>query len=1064
MATTANQEELKTTVRLHPDYETDNPWGGKSIDVALTGPVDMITVKLETIASLWFFQFLKGDSNTIYQYFGVLDFDFKRVLAKADKPPTKAQLLEDEDIKRIIHLLDEKFSHFTVYFSGRKGIHVYVYSKEMFVYPPPDFSEARGRLNWLHSFLNATYGTEIYDLLDASIYHIGKGIRPYSMAHPKTGIRPFMIYQKGPHNCIWSYLLEEKPWETTQVFIPEINALIQKKVCERTMKTGISEVIRVNSISESSTDMTKSVIDYLKNQPGSIPSNPVKLVKSSGKCKNLYKVLNTSYCPIKRGCHSRTGKSYVYIYSHHATFMCFSDTCGTESEYTLKKYLPPLTNLTELSNTLFDRGEIRQKHFEAIVIPPEQKYVSVHDIEWAIGNEDVGKYGYIAAPMSCGKTTALRAYLEAQPPSYSCLLIVVRQSQAHTFAPIYPGMANYLDCKPGSLFGVNRLVICINSLMRILSVEGFVRSYDLLMLDEFESDLDVSTNPSMSNGRSMQTEIWETLIALIKCCKRTLFMDGIPTDISLKYLDRIGILPFVRIVEMPRQVDYRTYIMYSHAQIFIETFEEKIRNGKKIVLVSNCKAILQTIFDEIHVPSGNKMIITGDSDRDIKLTSSNPDLYWNKDLFAFNSAVGPGTSFNPKLYDEMGVIVTPNSSSPQVLFQMINRIRELNDKVVRVIILDGNATNIPTREELKRRKMQNIVNMQNKQTIYPKAGFFQKMDKEYCRLTILDLDHKIAKELVSNQMMKLKHEDDLFLDMLVEYEYRKRVLENSEEYAKQLFLLIRRNGGIVREEINPIKKVIETSTRMLKSDARNHELKRTLDLKNNVIWTIPEKYASKFTEVALLELNKKVPRNDADAHYMWIGFRKAFLHESEQSLYEKEFFQIIAQKKAVNNTILFSNGLMDEIKKLCDICSISISSKTAIVSGKVRTSMEFFNNDIGEINNICERALEMIRCKTQFTYRICKPDNKSVTKANRSTLLNVQTLFNCFGIHSEYRSTAERLCTGRKKGERFVRAFLVFDEDMQKFRMAISKLDPETGESDMEAYEKVFPKLFASKI
>jgi hypothetical protein len=1063
---------MKTTVRLHPDYETDNAWGGQTKEVSLMDKrgAEYVAITLENIANLWYFQFKEDENPTIYQYFGVIDFDFKRILAKPGITPKKETLLEDEDIKKIIQLLDQKYENFTVYFSGRKGIHVYIYMKDFFTFPPPALSKDRERIDWLHSYLCKEYGQDIFDLLDVSIYHINKGIRPYSMPHPKTGIRPFVLFQKGPHECIWTYLITTKPWEGAVSHDPEITTFMRKKVRDSIYKSGTSEVLQNNTIPGASTDMERMVIEYLETFPGKSKTGQIRLEKSSSKCPNLFTVKNTNYCPIKKGCHSRCGKSYVYLYSHHATFRCFSDTCGTESEFTLKRYMVPLTNLSDLADDLFSRGEISQKYFESISIPAEQKYVGLPDIEWALGNDDVGKYGYIAAPMSCGKTTSLRTYIESQSPDFSCLLIVVRQSQAHTFAPIYPGMVNYLECKQGSLYGENKLVVCINSLTRIFAPGGFLRQYDLLILDEFESILETSTNASMSNGKSFQTEIWETLIALIKCCKRTIFMDGIPTEVSLKYLDRINILPFLRIVQMSRQVDYRTYIMYSHGQKFIEEFEEKIKSGKKIVLVSNCKAILQTVFDEIHVPSGNKMIITGDSDRDTKLTSSNPDLYWNKDLFAFNSAVGPGTSFNPSLYDEMGVIITPNSSSPQVLFQMINRIRTLNDKLVRMIILDGNNQNIPTRAELKERKMLNIVNMQNRQNLFPKTGFFQKMDKEYCRLTIRDIDHKIAKELVANQMMTLRHEDDLFIDMLVDFEYKKRLLENSDEYARQLFELIRRNGGIVREEINPIKKVIETSTRILKTASREHELVRTLDIKKNVIWTVPENYINDFTRPGLKEINKKVPRNDLDAHFMWLAFRKALLMQPEQTLYEKEFFDIIAKKKAINNTLLFSNGLLEKIKNLFEICEINVRPDTGIVHGKVRTSMDFFDNHIDEINKLCGEILELVRAKTQVSYKLAVSGKDSVTKANRAALLNIRKVLECFGIYSEYFTTPERPVTGRSgrpgvaTKERYVKAYLEIDEKMQEFRMTIANMDPKTGTPDFGAYERCFKELLTNKI
>lgn len=1045
---------MKTTVRLHPSYETNNTWGGQTEDVPLTGPVEFVSIKLENISCLWYFQF-KDETPTIYQYFGVLDFDFKRVFVNGGRCPKQKDLLEDSDIKKAITILERMFENFTVYFSGRKGIHAYIYDPKLFTYCPPAY--AQNRKSWLRSYLVHTYGEELYGLLDDCLYHINTGIRPYSLAHPKTGILPFTIYQKGPHTCIWTYLMETEPWKNIGLYEPELNTLIP----HRPKKTAITGAMRIETAGEISADMEKIVCDYFKSQPGKTFGAPIRLERvQGGKCANLYNIINTTYCPIKRGAHSGRSKCYLYLYSHHATFKCFSKHCGTDSEFTLRKYMPPLTNLSELCDGMLERGEIAQKHFELVTIPPDQKYVAIGDIQWAVGNEDVGKYGYIAAPMSCGKTTSLRAYIEAQNPEFSCLLIVVRQSQAHTFAPIYPDMVNYLDCKPGSLYGENRLVVCINSLTRIFSPGGFFKQYDLLILDEFESILDVSTNPSMSNGKSFQTEIWETLIALIKGCKRTIFMDGIPTEASLKYLDRIGILPLLRIVEMPRQVDYRTYIMYNHGQIFIEEFEKKIKDGKKIVLVSNCKAILQDIFDQIHVPSGNKMIITGDSERDVKLTSADPDQHWNKDLFAFNSAVGPGTSFNPQLYDEMGVIVTPNSSSPQVLFQMINRIRTLNDKTVRMIILHGENTKVPTRAELKERKMQNIINMHGKQSMFPKTGFFEKMDKEYCKLTIHQVDQKIAKELVATQMMSLRHEDDLFIDMLVEQEYRKRLLENSNEYAKELFMLIRRNGGIVREELKPKVEIIKTTTRILKSSSREHDLERSLELTKNVVWSVPAKYEGKITSTVLKNFNKKIPRNDMDAHFMWLAFRKALLHESEQSLYEQEFFQIITKKRAINNTLLFSNGLLEKIEELFEDTGIEYDPKTAIVKGRVFTSMEFFEAHVGYINELCGEILEAIRAKTQISYKLSTATKDSVTKYNKSALANIQKVLGCFGIYSEYKSTTERPPTGRKSSERFVKAFLEIDEKIQKFRMSISNINPSTGDQDYEAYEKTFPAMF----
>jgi hypothetical protein len=344
--------------------------------------------------------------------------------------------------------------------------------------------------------------------------------------------------------------------------------------------------------------------------------------------------------------------------------------------------------------------------------------------------------------------------------------------------------------------------------------------------------------------------------------------------------------------------------------------------------------------------------------------------------------------------------------------------------------------------------------------MFPKTGFFEKMDKEYCKLTIHQVDQKIAKELVATQMMSLRHEDDLFIDMLVEQEYRKRLLENSNEYAKELFMLIRRNGGIVREELKPKVEIIKTTTRILKSSSREHDLERSLELTKNVVWSVPAKYEGKITSNVLKNFNKKIPRNDMDAHFMWLAFRKALLHESEQSLYEQEFFQIITKKRAINNTLLFSNGLLEKIEELFEDTGIEYDPKTAIVKGKVFTSMEFFDAHVGYINELCGEILEAIRAKTQISYKLSTATKDSVTKYNKSALANIQKVLGCFGIYSEYKSTTERPPTGRKSSERFVKAFLEIDEKIQKFRMSISNINPSTGDQDYEAYEKTFPTMF----
>ena len=146
----------------------------------------------------------------------------------------------------------------------------------------------------------------------------------------------------------------------------------------------------------------------------------------------------------------------------------------------------PLTNFSDL---LVKHCTDNQKPVRRRVLPKEQDYVTKDDIEWCL--EEKG-YGAVFALMGSGKTQALETWLKQKPATFTCLLIVVRKTQATYFASRYGDFVDYQK-QVASLYGVPRLAMCINSLIRLLD-NGVIPKYNLLILDEIESILEAAVS------------------------------------------------------------------------------------------------------------------------------------------------------------------------------------------------------------------------------------------------------------------------------------------------------------------------------------------------------------------------------------------------------------------------------------------------------------------------------------------------------------------------------------------------------------------------------------------
>ena len=1012
----------ETRIRLKPENQYSGLYHGKTA----VFPVSMNNLFFLEDAALWYMEFSYLGSSAVSQYFGVLDFDIERPegISDADYFMKKTDVLSI-----IIQCLDERqFTFYQIYDSGNKGYHVYVYDVQRCLLVPED--DTLDRNIWIRYQLKAIYGEELFNLLDISNHYIGKGIRPYMCPHPSTGRMPALVFQtEGCPLSFWEWFIESL----------YLGFLPQKSGCP--LQTLLASTDSLHSSTGSGMSIVDdnivaganvgSLMDALK---AAYPEGAkIVLVK-----EELVSVKDCNRCLVSDRDH-KFPKNYAILYTHHAAVMCHSAKCKGK-----------IKNVTLASRPLTDLAELIPNQQRRRVIGPEVPYILKEDIGWSLEGNG---FGAVFAPMGSGKTKALEDWIADQGPNFTYLLVVVRITQASYFSNRYADLVDYQK-KAGSLHGVKRLVCCINSLERLLDEEGRLPHYDLLILDEIESVVAGLVSKILSAGRSEQCTIWNIMGTLIKSCARTLVMDGIPTYRTIDYFKNLGIFDQFSVVEHHRQPDFRTYKCHCHEASFLEEMHEDLRNGKNIVLVTNTKEIQTYIYSKID-DTYSKLMINADSEKKVKNTSRKPNEKWNVRFLAYNTAVGAGASFDQDHFHLMYAVVSPYSCIPQDFYQLICRIRKLKEKKVVVMIMSHGSEDlpIPTREELKLCKLKNIKNFHWFQTSFrPSLRVLELNPTENVRLDICELDYKLIRTLSAARLLKLKHEDDFFLNTLVDFEHQKLRLRDHGEYCSTLFEMIRRNGGVVIEFKEGQLETLRVSSRTIKTEARKlSEEMAIIPNGKNRFWQPPDGFNPALAKI----WNKLVDFNDLTTQYRWMALRSK-LTKSPQDVYERELMDINSKKKALSNTMIFSGTIVDAMLQLKTVCGFDIDPVLGKFSGRVSILSFYLHKK--RIFDAISDCYAQIYNATQIKHEVIHPAaSDSDSRINYIIWKNLKKLFAAFGINCNYYAGGNKRITVNRR--RMTTGEFEFCQTTQNVRMALAKLEFDTGERNHDAINYYLNKL-----
>jgi hypothetical protein len=969
-----------TAYRKEAEYETSNPYKNKeSITYIKISPLSALDITRNVgfiyDAVLWFFQFYKeDDKDHLSQYFGVMDIDIAR-----DEGSTEIEYKKKKDdyLPVLIgNLAIMNYDSYMIYKSGRKGYHVFIFSHEFWLMPPSTVNKhLRGQ--WIEEQVRRLFPC-MWQSLDMSIYHIGKGIRNPNYPHPKTGMLSKLIVTRNAPQNMWYYIADMvSSNQPTVVELTNIHNNIISPSVRNNTHTNTTLLFAKENI------MTELISIF----------NGGCTFKESNRSKNIF-ITDTKYCPYKKSEH-KSNKCYVTINDKIARIYCHSEICKLKYKEILeiREGCRPLTDFAYILNTLKEKGEIKNIIDEnkiRRINPKDQQYILPEDIRWSLTEN----YGIISGAMSIGKTTAVVNYIMEETPKkidgpFKTLLIVTRITQAINFKGVYPGMISYLDVD--EIHDKNTVVVCINSLSKVIDHEKKTfPQYDLLIVDEVEAIIEGLISTMLSGSKSKQCNIWKLFKTLLWTSSNVLFMDGIMTSRTAMFLERLNILKGCYLVQHEAQPDYRTYINYVNGDNFNEVFIEDCKNGKKVCLVSNCKNSLYKYVKMSCVDSDNRLTISGDSSKEEKLTSADPNIEWTKDLLAFNTAVGPGASYNVLHYEIMYVVISPFSCTPYSTYQMINRIRKLTSGNVRMFILHSETKPVPSKEELKLSKSVNISSFQERGNTFP-MDIYCRMDGDYYKIDINTIDHSLLKKYVKEKHLVVDHEDNTFIDTLVDYEHEKLRFNSREHYKNTLFEIIERNGGKIvgmKNDTESSNKVLKQTSASHRKSAKQNYSELAVDSKNTLT-----KRISPIMDRDII--NRYVQLNDIDVHIRWSSLRCA-LTKNDMSLYEKELLDINQQKKAISNILLFSNGLLEFIKELCERVGFRINYILGTIEGEGSFG-EYFIDKQERIQESMDKISEklLFSRKTPICFKILKGSQR---RKNTAVCKNLELLLSIFGI------------------------------------------------------------------
>lgn len=692
-----HMERVTATVRAKnsQDEQRYRAFHGKTMVMPINNPNQCL--ELEEVCDLWYMEFCH--LNRHYLAAGcVFDIDIEGNRKHAVRNATVGlntqallRLLEPE-----IELVKDTLEGlpFRIYASGGKGLHVYCKNPRGFIASP---DAKRFTPDVVKSYLDSTFAdNEFVSIIDTSFYSHNKGIRPFCCPHPSTNITPFFIYTSPSWDedetfmeWVRSFLIRYGESQAVPIEDLEVNLAVP-----RTVPTPRISRNRPASIPPTTTAMTeinaflggKTLDEWISERSG---GHRKRCESGTRKKRYLYYSAEGSvntWCPVYGQVHSSNCCSWIVFENGVALATCFDYLCSGKVFVLRPDIEKPITYPQLVPES-------------AITFLPsnDTPYLDTRKVLEALS---VHKKLVLTAPMGSGKTEAMVQFIRDLPPNARVLIIGTRRQQTRAWWNVFSSLGFELyDDKEGNLCEVNRLLVCLNSLLRVLDspdVNGICKviPYDLLVLDEADSLASWLGGCLLENNSA----IFQCLKLLLKTSTYTICMDGLPTEVLTVMLQQLGVAEEFHWL-VYNSFRFREVLVCNQTSYFTKCFTEALASNKNIFFVSNSKTVVMRFQDfcyHLGIEKSKVLAIHGSMSENDRIQGGNPDDWTRYRVVLANSSLGPGASFNPAIAPRhfstvFCLVKVSQGAIPSHVMQLIYRVRHPKDNKIILMVLRKNT-------------------------------------------------------------------------------------------------------------------------------------------------------------------------------------------------------------------------------------------------------------------------------------------------------------------------------------------------------------------------------------
>lgn len=629
-------------------------------------------------------------SEQCYLAMNVIDLDFKDDLKQQVAAATMAG--DCSALRRLCkEALDALSSFFLnvpyrVYASGSKGIHVYAKDPRLLIKSEKGYGAFTSRTirSVLESTLQSSAVLTDYlkrDIIDLSPYHGGKGIRPFCCAHPSTGITPFLLFESGDWKTMtWLEWARDSivrqdivPLARFADYLPveqqhsSVPAAIQSRLVPAQQQVTLDEF----------SDL--SLLEFLREKSGQ-PS----LVLSKSVKRFKYFTLpegKGTWCQIAKRFHNTLCSNWRSFENGVHLCQCFNAECCSKRLILRKHIQTPVT---------FPRDTVIAPENLSVLASSENSTYLPDDV---LGLLKAHPRIVLASPMGGGKTYRVMKFIESLPAETSIVAIGSRIQQIKAWHSKFEKLGfEIYDENKGSLFGHKRLLICLNSIPRLLGAQGEFPSVDVVVVDECDSAARWLGGPLLgSSVFASQSLIFFILQLLLARAKRVIMMDGLPTKCTGRFLEVMNCFDKFHWV-VHNSLKFKHWTFVNSTNYFTNAFKNHLLAGKRAFFVSNSKKFLY-LFADIAVKvcgldRNRTLVISGDMSCQNRIAAGNPDSWTAYDAIFCNGSLGPGASFDiPWFHSVFTLVNVRNGVTPVDIAQLVERPRHLIDGNVMALVL-----------------------------------------------------------------------------------------------------------------------------------------------------------------------------------------------------------------------------------------------------------------------------------------------------------------------------------------------------------------------------------------